>query len=108
MPDRNDHTPALWFDGDRTIHFFVGLSVASTWANLAIVHRTSTDNGVTWSRPRLIVPEHDLRHMPEETVFRTRDGAIVMPADDVPADGTALSEEHFSLVIRCGRSASVR
>jgi len=28
--------------------------------------------------------------MPEETVFRTREGVIVMPADDVPADGTAL------------------
>lgn len=89
-PDRNDHTPAFWFDGDRTIHFFIGLSVASGWANLAIVHRTSVDNGVTWSRPRLIVPEHNLRHMPEETVFRTRDGVIVMPADDEPKNGTAL------------------
>jgi len=89
-PDRNDHTPALWFDGDRTIHFFVGLSAAATWGNLAIVHRTSTDNGVTWSRPRLIVSDHGPRRMPEETVFRTREGVIVMPADDVPADGTAL------------------
>jgi hypothetical protein len=89
-PDRNDHTPALWFDGDRTIHFFVGLAAAATWGNLAIVHRTSTDNGVTWSRPRLIVPEHGPRHMPEETVFRSKEGFIVMPVDDVPKDGTAL------------------
>src|SRR5690606_29082157 len=30
-PDRNDHAPAMWFDGDRTLYQFVGLSTAATW-----------------------------------------------------------------------------
>jgi len=43
--------------------------------------RTSKDNGVTWSKARLIAPEHGFRQMVGEPVFRTRDGAIVFGAD---------------------------
>ncbi|MBN2309363.1 MAG: SUMF1/EgtB/PvdO family nonheme iron enzyme [Candidatus Hydrogenedentes bacterium] len=97
-PGRNDHAPALWFDGDRTLFQFVGLSAAATWGNLATVLRTSTDNGATWSRARLINPEHGLRHMPVESVFRTAEGAIVLPCDAVTTGngGTAIhvSEDH--------------
>jgi hypothetical protein len=91
-PDRNDHAPALWFDGRRTLFHFNGLSAAATWGNLATILRTSTDNGATWSRARLINPEHGLRHMPVESVFRTREGYIVLPADAVTggSGGTAI------------------
>jgi hypothetical protein len=61
-PDRNDHAPSLWYDGDKTIYHFNGLAVASTWGNLTIVMRTSTNNGASWSRGRLIVPEHQRRN----------------------------------------------
>jgi formylglycine-generating enzyme required for sulfatase activity len=80
-PDRNDHCPALWFDGKNTIYHFNGLSVAGKWEPLAIVMRTSKDNGVTWSKARLIAPEHGFRQMVGEPAFRTRDGAIVFGAD---------------------------
>jgi formylglycine-generating enzyme required for sulfatase activity len=80
-PDRNDHAPALWFDGDKTIYHFVGLSVASTWGNLAIIMRTSTDSGATWSKARIILPEHHASHMPIESVFRSREGWIFLPSD---------------------------
>ncbi len=80
-PDRNDHCPALWFDGKDTIYHFNGLSVAGKWEPLAIVMRTSRDNGVTWSQARLIVPEHGFRQMVGEPVFRTADGAIAFGAD---------------------------
>ncbi|MHC4418812.1 MAG: SUMF1/EgtB/PvdO family nonheme iron enzyme, partial [Planctomycetota bacterium] len=80
-PDRNDHCPALWFDGKDTIYHFNGLSVAGKWEPLAIVMRRSKDNGVTWSKARLIVPEHGFRQMVGEPVFRTRDGAIAVGAD---------------------------
>ncbi|MHC4212297.1 MAG: SUMF1/EgtB/PvdO family nonheme iron enzyme [Planctomycetota bacterium] len=86
-PDRNDHAPSLWYDGDRTIHHFNGLAVASTWGNLAIVMRTSIDNGVTWSRGRLIMPEHQRRNQVIESVFRTREGYIVLPCDASPSSG---------------------
>ena len=92
VPDRNDHAPALWFDGEETIYHFSGLSVAATWGSLAIVMRTSKDNGVTWSKPRLIVPDHGIRHMPIPSVIRTLEGYIVLPCDasTTGSGGTAL------------------
>lgn len=91
-PDRNNHAPALWYDGEETIYLFNGLSAAATWGNLATIMRTSKDNGVTWSPARLIVPEHGLRHMPVESVFRTKEGYIVLPCDAVTggSGGTAI------------------
>lgn len=91
-PDRNDHAPALWFDGKKTIYHFNGLSVAATWGSLAMILRTSEDSGRTWSRARLILPEHQARQMPVETVFRTREGYLIVPSDAVTAGqgGTAL------------------
>jgi formylglycine-generating enzyme required for sulfatase activity len=80
-PDRNDHCPALWFDGKDTIYHFNGLCVAGKWEPLAIIMRTSKNNGVTWSRARLIAPEHGFRQMVGEPVFRTQEGAIVVGAD---------------------------
>jgi hypothetical protein len=82
-PDRNDHCPGLWFDGGETIYHFNGLSAAATWGSLAIILRTSEDSGVTWSRARLIVPEHGYRQMVGEPAFRTQDGAIVFGADAI-------------------------
>ncbi len=91
-PDRNDHAPALWFDGKDTIYHFVGLSAAATWGNLALVLRTSADSGATWSQARLIAPEHGMRRQPVETVFRTQGGFIVLPCDAAPGGqgGTAV------------------
>jgi formylglycine-generating enzyme len=91
-PDRNDHASALWHDGDGRIYHIVGLSAAATWGNLATVIRTSDDNGVTWSKGRLIIPEHGPRHMPIPWVFRAQDGSIVFPCDAVSGGhgGTAL------------------
>jgi formylglycine-generating enzyme required for sulfatase activity len=82
-PDRNDHCPGLWFDGDKTIYHFNGLSAAATWGNLAIIMRTSTDSGATWSRARIIEPEHGYRQMVGEPAFRTKDGAIIFGADAI-------------------------
>ena len=91
-PDRNDHAPAFFFDGKNTIYHFNGLSAAATWGNLATIMRTSTDNGATWSKARLINPEHGLRHMPVESVFRTSEGYIILPCDAVTGGngGTAI------------------
>ena len=91
-PDRNDHAPALWFDGKHTIYHFNGLAAAGTWGSLAVIQRTSTDNGVTWNKARLIMPEHALRHQPVESVFRTHEGYLLLPADAVSGGngGTAL------------------
>ena len=59
------------------------MSAAATWGSLAIILRTSRDNGVTWSRARLIVPEHGYRQMVGEPAFRTQEGAIAFGADAI-------------------------
>jgi len=91
-PDRNDHASALWLDERGTIYHFNGLSAAATWGSLATIMRTSSDSGATWSKARLIRPEHGLRHMPVESVIRSREGAILVPCDAVVggAGGTAV------------------
>ena len=80
-PDRNDHAPALWFDGDKTLYHFNGLGLGGRWEPLALVMRTSTDSGATWSRAELIAPEYGYRNMLGQPVFRTKSGAIVLAAD---------------------------
>ncbi|MBL7154621.1 MAG: SUMF1/EgtB/PvdO family nonheme iron enzyme [Phycisphaerae bacterium] len=91
-PDRNDHAPAFWFDGEKTIYHFNGLAVAATWGSLATVMRTSTDSGATWSQARLINPGHGLRHMPVQSVFKSYEGFIILPCDGVTggSGGTAI------------------
>jgi len=94
-PDRNDHAPALWFDGDKTLYHFQGMAAAATWGALALIMRTSMDNGATWSPARLIEPEHGLRHQPVESVFRTKEGVIVLPADAITG-GSGGTSIHLS------------
>ena len=92
VPDRTQATVALWYDGAGTLHEFTGLSAAATWGNLCIVLRTSSDSGASWTAPRVIVPEHGIRHMPIPSMFRAINGAIVLPCDAVTGGhgGTAL------------------
>ena len=82
-PDRNDHASALYLHDDGTIFHFNGLGAGGTWGALATVMRTSTDNGATWSKAKLIMPEHGLRHMPIESVFETMEGCLIVPCDAV-------------------------
>ncbi len=94
-PDRNDHAPAMWYDGDKTIYHFGGLSAAATYrANLALIMRTSTDSGATWSPAKLIGPEHAERHMPAQSVFRAIDGSIVLTSDANPGSTVILSRDN--------------
>ena len=83
-PDRNDHASALWVDDRGTLYHFNGLSAAGTWGSLATILRMSKDHGATWSKARLMMPEHGLHHMPIESVLRTREGVILVPCDAVP------------------------
>jgi sulfatase modifying factor 1 len=92
QPDRNDHTSALWCDSDGTLYHFNGFAAAATWGSLGVIMRSSGDNGRTWSKARIILPEHNIRQMPIESIFRTRDGKILLPCDAVTggSGGTAI------------------
>ena len=94
-PDRNDHGNAIMWDGKNTIYHFNGLGTDGTWGKLALVMRTSTDNGVTWSKARLIQPIHDLRKQVIAGSFITNEGYIVVPCDAVTG-GSGGSALHIS------------
>ncbi len=92
VPDRNDHGNALWWDGDETIYHISGMAAAGTWGPLAMLMRTSRDNGATWSRPRFINPNHQLRNQVISSMIKTQEGYLVVAADAVSTGegGTAI------------------
>ena len=68
--DINDHAPKLWWDGDKTIfHFARG--------QLENIVRTSTDNGVTWTKAQPIQPLSEIGNQ----IIRTREGTMLMTQD---------------------------
>jgi len=81
VPDRNDHAPALWFDGDNKIYHFTAMSFGWGHGRSALVMRTSNDSGATWSAARIILPDYASGRMPSESVFRMQDGAIALTVD---------------------------
>ncbi|MHC4636796.1 MAG: SUMF1/EgtB/PvdO family nonheme iron enzyme [Planctomycetota bacterium] len=90
LPDRNDHAPVLWYDERGKIHHYQPYSVGATYATLAMAMRSSSDSGATWTRPRIILPEHIAHetvwggHQLSEPAFRTNDGAIAITTDGLP------------------------
>ncbi len=92
VPDRNMTGTALFNDGNGTLYHFNGVEAAGDWQNLALVMRTSTDNGFTWTAPRLIAPEHTQRHQVISGTSQTPEGWLLQACDAGPGgdDGTAL------------------
>ena len=83
-PDRNDGALALWNDGQGTLYHFNSIAITATWGPMAIVMRTSVDSGATWSKGRMIVPDHHARRQIVPSVFKTNEGHIILPADASP------------------------
>ena len=61
IADRNLTGTALLNDRQGTLYHINGVEAAGHWQNLMMTLRTSTDNGQTWSKPRMIAPEHTKR-----------------------------------------------
>jgi hypothetical protein len=94
-PDRNDHGNDIWWDGEDALYHFNGLGHEVGWASLALIMRTSTDNGRTWSKARLIHPSHAVHHQVIAGAFRTREGYIIVKCDAGPG-GSGGSVIHIS------------
>ena len=92
VPDRNMTGSSLFNDGNGTLIHINGVEAAGTWKSLIMIMRTSTDNGLTWSIPRIITPEHTSRHQVIAGMFRTKEGWLVQAADATSGGdgGTAL------------------
>ena len=91
-PDRNLTGAALYNDRQGQLYHFNGLAAAGTWGPLALVMRTSTDNGCTWLTPRIIGSEHQNRHQVISGTSQTQEGYLIQPCDAVPggSGGTAI------------------
>jgi len=92
VPDRNTTGTSLVYDQKGTLYHINGVEAAGDWQNLAMVMRTSTNNGASWSKPVLIEPEHAKRHQVIAGSQVTREGWLVQLCDADPSSrgGTAM------------------
>lgn len=82
-PDRNDHASDLIWDEKNTLYHFNGLSSDATWGKLCLIMRTSTDNGATWSRAKILNPDYGLRNQVIAGGFIASDNRILLKCDAV-------------------------
>ncbi|MDP1563029.1 MAG: sialidase family protein [Pirellulaceae bacterium] len=91
---RNMHGSAIFHDGAGTLFHINGMGTLGGrgWAKLALLQRTSLDNGVTWTTPRAIGPEYTTRHQVISGTLRTSQGFLIQccDADPGPNGGTAI------------------
>lgn len=92
VPDRNMTGSALFNDGKGKLFHFNGVEAAGDWQNLMMVMRTSTDNGFSWSKSRIIAPEHSKRHQVVSGTSMTPEGWMIQVCDAGPGshDGAAV------------------
>ena len=84
-PSRNGTGVGL-FNDKGTLYHFQGFAADGGYDNLANCFQTSTDNGVTWSAPRVINSTHGLRNQ-VISGFRTTSGRLIVPCDATPNNG---------------------
>lgn len=92
VPDRNMTGSALFTDKTGKIYHFNGVESSGDWQNLAMILRTSDDNGKTWMPSRLIAPSHSMRHQVIQGTIQTREGYLIQLCDAGPEshDGAAI------------------
>jgi formylglycine-generating enzyme len=92
VADRNMTGTSLFNDGNGTLYHMNGVETDGDWKNLAMVLRTSKDNGASWSAPSLADPEHQLGNQVIAGMFKTREGWLIQTGDANPGPigGTAI------------------
>ncbi|MDG1891287.1 MAG: sialidase family protein [Verrucomicrobiota bacterium] len=97
-PNRNMHGSSIFHDGNGTLHHFNGMAPGGGrgWAKLALLLRSSKDNGVTWTTPWAIDARLTGRHQVISGTLMTRSGILIQNCDAVPGGngGTALHLSH--------------
>ncbi len=84
VPDRNMTGSSLYRDAAGTLYHTNGVEAAGSWENLAMVLRTSDDNGATWTAPRFVDPEHQRGNQVIAGMFQTKEGYLVQVSDATP------------------------
>ncbi len=92
VPGRNMTGTSIFNDGKGTLYHLNGVEAAGDWQNLIMILRTSTDNGYTWTAPRIIASEHETRHQVISGTLQIPNGWLVQACDAGPTsdDGTAI------------------
>lgn len=93
-PNRNMHGSSILHDGKGKIFHFNGMAPdgGKGWAKLALLMRSSLDDGVTWTPPIAIDPRVIGRHQVISGTLMTKAGVLIQNCDAVPGGhgGTAL------------------
>ncbi len=96
---RNMHGSAIFHDGRGTIYHINGMGPVGGegWSRLALLLRTSSDNGVTWTpaRPISSGANYQKRHQVIAGTMMTKDGALIQVCDATPG-GEGPSAIHIS------------
>jgi formylglycine-generating enzyme required for sulfatase activity len=80
VPDVNDHAPVLLTVGKRIYHFCT--QSLRAWDNATNVVRYSDDNGVTWSKPAVMLSRDDPKFLSQPcSAFVAKSGEIVLACD---------------------------
>ena len=92
VPDRNMTGSSLLTLGDGTIVHLNGVADSGDWKRLALVVRSSRDNGRTWSEPVIVEGEHAVRHQVIAGPIICSDGTLIQCCDAGPGgdDGTSI------------------
>jgi len=81
-PDRCQCCTAMYFDRPSgVLYHFSAMSPASDYSDIMGTLRTSSDCGVTWSKPKIIWPDHGVEHQVVVTIIKSSKGELLMPAD---------------------------
>ena len=92
VPDRNMTGSSLLTLEDGTLLHVNGMADSGDWKRLAMVVRTSRDNGRSWSDPTIVEGEHAVRHQVIAGPIICSDGTIIQCCDAGPGgdDGTSI------------------
>ena len=93
-PNRNMHGSSIFHDGNGTIYHFNGMApkAKATFRKLALLMRTSSDNGVTWTPPKVIDDRLVARNQVISGTLMTKKGVLIQNCDagGGKSGGTAL------------------
>ncbi len=93
-PKCNMHGCSIFHDGQGTVYHFNGMGPTGVqgWKKLALLMRTSKDNGVTWTPPKAVDNRFIARHQVISGTLLTKGGVLIQNCDAVPggSGGTAL------------------
>eukprot|EP01043_Picozoa_sp_COSAG02_P054044 COSAG02_NODE_6060_length_3833_cov_12.625603_2_plen_636_part_00 len=81
-PDRNQCCTAFYFDHDSgVLYHFSAMSAAGSFQDIMGTLQWSTDCGETFTKPKIIWPDHGIEHQIVVTIIKSKRGEVMVPCD---------------------------